>query len=241
MGTLGIISQMTLKVRPKPEASAFVWASFTSLESVGDVLEVLNMSVARPIALDLLSGPAAKLVRGPLSALAGEWIVIIGVEGTATSVRWQLERLLTEMGDLNVTHFEDAEAEAGWASLTEFSTAELGPISCVVSIRPSAVISFVKVIDSGRWAVHTHAGNGIVRLHALDAWTVDQAAAEIDRFRLLAERDGGSVILARCPTAWKSRLGIWGRPRPDWALAGRIKQALDPLGAFNPGRFVEGI
>ena len=31
MGTLGIITQMTLKVTPLPEASAIVWVPFTSL------------------------------------------------------------------------------------------------------------------------------------------------------------------------------------------------------------------
>jgi len=46
------------------------------------------------------------------------------------------------------------------------------------------------------------------------------------------------LILPRCPTAWKASLRVWGTPRPDWALAERVKQALDPRGVMNPGRFV---
>jgi glycolate oxidase FAD binding subunit len=241
MGTLGIITQMTLKVRPKPEASAFVWVPFTSLASLDGTLDALNSSAARPIALDLLSAPAARIIGDSLNAPADEWVVVIGLEDNSTSVSWQINRLMIELGRADLTVFQNDHGAAGWSGLIEFSVAELGPISCVVSVRPSGVIPFVESVDPGRWAVQAHAGNGIVRLHALDEWTMDQAAAEIERFRSRTERDGGSVILARCPTAWKARLGVWGRPRPDWTLAKRIKQALDPAGALNPGRFVAGI
>ena len=54
----------------------------------------------------------------------------------------------------------------------------------------------------------------------------------------MAARDGGNLILSRCPTEWKERLRVWGEPRPDWAIAERVKAALDPHGAMNPGRFV---
>jgi glycolate oxidase FAD binding subunit len=232
---------MTLKVRPQPEASAIVWVPFTSLASLSDCFDALNTSAARPVAFDLLSAPAARRIGNPLNAPAGDWIVVIGLEDNSTSVHWQLNRLMNELGRTDLTVFEAAHAEAAWAALTELSVAELGPVSCVVSVRPSGVIPLVEAIDPGRWAVQAHAGNGIVRLHALDTWTLDQAAVELDRLRLLTERDGGSMILASCPTAWKARLGVWGRPRADWGLARRIKQALDPIGAFNPGRFLDGI
>jgi glycolate oxidase FAD binding subunit len=241
MGTLGIITQMTLKVRPKPEASAFIWTPFPSLASLGSTIDALNTSATRPVALDLLSAPAARIIGEPLNLPTGDWILVIGLEDNATSVSWQINRLMIELGRADLTILEHALAAAGWASLTEFSVAELGLVSCVVSVRPSDVIPFVESIDPGRWAVQAHAGNGIVRLHALGEWTLDQAAAEIDRFRAMTERDGGSVILGRCPSECKAQLGVWGRPRPDWALAQRIKQALDPTGVLNPGRFVGGI
>jgi glycolate oxidase FAD binding subunit len=241
MGTLGIITQVTLKVRPRPEASAIVWVPFTSLASLGDALEALNTSGSRPVALDLLGAPAARIIGEPLNVPASDWVLVIGLEDNATSLSWQFNRLMIELGRADLTFFQDEHAAAGWSALTEFSTAKLGPVSCVASIRPSGVIPFVNSIDPGRWAVQAHAGNGIVRLHALGDWTLDDAAAEIERFRTLTEPDGGSMILARCPTEWKLRLGVWGRPRPDWALAERVKQALDPIGAFNPGRFVGSI
>jgi hypothetical protein len=59
--------------------------------------------------------------------------------------------------------------------------------------------------------------------------------------RSLTRQAAGNIVLPRCPVAWKSRLPIWGEPRGDVAVMRRIKQALDPHGLFNPGRFLEGI
>ena len=74
--------------------------------------------------------------------------------------------------------------------------------------------------------------------HALGEWTLEEMARPDREVPQLAVQDGGNLILARCPTAWKESLRVWGKPRPDWAIAERIKAALDPHAAMNPGRFV---
>ena len=43
--------------------------------------------------------------------------------------------------------------------------------------------------------------------------------SKIEKLRALATRDGGNLILSRCPTEWKERLRVWGEPRADWAIA----------------------
>ena len=54
----------------------------------------------------------------------------------------------------------------------------------------------------------------------------------------LIRRSTGSLIVPRCPTAWKETLRVWGDPRGDWPVGARVKEALDPAGVLNPGRFV---
>jgi len=145
---------------------------------------------------------------------------------------------MIELGRTNIVIREGTEAEPLWTALTEFQTAELGPIGFTANVRPSTVAPFVKDIDPTLWALQAHAGNGIVRGHSLGATDIEALAPEIERLRASAVRDGGNLVLARCPTEAKERLRVWGEPRPDWSLAERIKHTLDPRGLLNPGRFV---
>lgn len=241
LGTLGIITQMTLKVRPFPEASALVWAPFAALDPIGAVLDALNTSDARPVAIELLSPLAARSIGEPLGLPGEGFVVVIGLEESAASVRWQINRILIELGRTDLKILEEDAAAPLWSALTEFQAAEAGLIQCAANLPPSRVGPFLQAVDAARWSVQAHAGNGIVRLQGQGEWTLDEASAEIDRFRGQAVRDGGNLIVSRCPTHWKERLRVWGEPRADWALARKIKQTLDPHGALNPGRFVGGI
>ena len=240
MGTLGIIVQLTLKVRPIPEASAIAWVPLTGPIAAAEQLDRLNTSATRPIALDLLNAPAARTI-GQSFGLSGEYPVLaIGFEDNADSVRWQIDRLKSEVGRTDLIVVDGERAVSLWDALNGFQAAGQGPLSFVANLSPSMVAGFVEGLDPGRWSVQAHAGNGIVCAHALGEWTLEEAARTIEPFRQRAVRDGGNLILSRCPTEWKERLRVWGEPRADWAIAERVRAALDPHGAMNPGRFVVG-
>jgi glycolate oxidase FAD binding subunit len=241
LGTLGIITRMTLKVRPIPEASAMVWVPLDGLDDAARALEKLNTSDARPIAIELLSHQAAGAVGAGLGLPEGPWVLAIGLEDNAASVRWQLGRLMIELGRSDLAIREAAGAVEIWSGLIEFQAGDPGPLGCSVALRPSRVASFLAQVDPARWAAQAHAGSGIVRLQGLGQWDLERAAGEVARLRSMTQADGGSLVVARCPAEWKSTLSVWGPRRPDWALAEKVKRALDPAGVLNPGRFVGGI
>jgi glycolate oxidase FAD binding subunit len=163
---------------------------------------------------------------------------VIGFEDNAESVRWQIDRSRTELGQTSYL-LEDEYATPLWNALTQFpAQTGFGPISLVANILPSSVVTFAGGLDPERWMVQAHAGNGIVRGHVLGDRTLEEATQEIESLRKAAVREGGNLILLRCPTEWKERLRVWGQPRPDWALGARVRAVLDPHGAMNPGRFV---
>jgi glycolate oxidase FAD binding subunit len=238
LGTLGIICQMTLKVRPAPEAAAIVWAGYDRPEAVAEALDRLNTSATRPVAIDLLNRPAAARVGGPLGLPEAPSVLVVGFEEASEAVAWQVQAIRAELKGANLTVVEGGETLPLWSALTELQAADLGPVSFEATLRPSSVVRYFAAIDPGRWAFHAHAGNGIVRGHALGEWTEAEADSAIARLRAAAVDEGGALTLPRCPTAWKARLRVWGDPRPDWDLARRVKQALDPKGLMNPGRFV---
>lgn len=241
MGTLGVITQATLKVRPKPEASAVAWAPLDDGDALDRALERLNVSETRPVALELLNASAASRIATATNLPAGRFVVVLGFEDNADSVAWQLDRIRLELDSRELVIAVAAESEPIWRALVEFPADEPGTLGFQANIRPRSVAAFVERLDPGRWRVKAHAGNGIVQAHGLGEWTLEEAEAELVALRSTAVADDGNLILPRCPTAWKARLGVWGDPRDDWSLAKRVKAALDPSGALNPGRFVDSV
>jgi glycolate oxidase FAD binding subunit len=238
LGTLGILSQLTLKVRPMPESTAIVWSRFSRLEEMPKVLDALNTSGTRPVALEILDSSAARQIGASRGLPHDGWVLVVGLEDNAASVRWQVDRLLTELGRSELTVLQDEGASEIWSALTDFQATASGPIQCLASVPPSSMVEFLMEARRGEWCLQSHAGNGVIRLNGPGTWDLEAAEAEVQRLRTLAARRSGHVVLVRCPTDWKARLGVWGPPRPDWALSQRVKSALDPAGAMNPGRLI---
>ena len=240
MGTLGIITHLTLKVRPKPETSAVAWVPYFDIDRLDADLAALGTSATRPVAVELLNRSAARAV-GEARGLEGDdFVLAIGFEDNAHSVAWQLDRLRFEMpgraGDFRTVM--DDEADPIWQSLTSFQAATPGAISITANLTPSQVVPFVRSLKPGRWSVQAHAGNGIVRAHSLGESILEVIGPELDALRERAVAAGGNLVVTRCPAAWKDRLSVWGRRRGDWALMEKLKAALDPGHVMNPGRFV---
>ena len=166
MGTLGVITQLTLKVRPSPEAERPGLGPVHERRGPGSRArphEHLRDPPGGPRRLQPRPAPQAGAALGlPVE----DWTLVVGFEDNAASVTWQLDRLMIELGRTNIVIREGADAESLWSALIEFQDAEVGPVSFVANLRPSSVVSFVKDLDPALWALQAHAGNGIVRGHA---------------------------------------------------------------------------
>ena len=229
LGTLGVITELTLKVNPRPEASALVSVDYDSLAEVAATLDRLNLSGTRPIALELITNPPE---------LRRRWALKIGFEGNRAAVNWQVDRLISELYRSNSATDREVEAESEWSTMIEDEVHAAGLLSFAASFTPSQALVFLDRVGLDRWSVRVHAGNGVVRGTARAVKDEEAWATEVDRLRGEAINLGGSLILTRCPTEWKARFQVWGPPRPDWAIAERVKRALDPGHILNPGRFV---
>ena len=87
LGTLGIITQATLKLRPHAEAQALVRLD-VALEKVDELLELVHRSQTRPVCVDLLN-PAAATASGLEWARNG-WLLVVGFEDNEQAVAWQV-------------------------------------------------------------------------------------------------------------------------------------------------------
>ncbi len=243
-GTLGILSQITLKLRPLAETSALLWVAFESLEKIEQALQRLMLSAARPVAIEVLNQNAAQLIstaaRGPSIPLAS--VLCIGVEGSAREVAWQLEALVKEMNDCGAQSIEqihEPDATRLWESLTEFPTCSDDPLTFQANLLPSRSLEFASRATQHGVAVQLHAGNGIVIGQLPDeVATIEQTMTVLNDLRQLARSAAGNLVVLHCDPEWKSKMPMCGDPEPSWGLMQRIKRQLDPQGLLNPGRFV---
>ena len=67
LGTLGVIAEMTLKVRPRPEATAMAIVPLDDAPSLADALDRLNTSATRPVAIEVLNNAAARDIEAGMS------------------------------------------------------------------------------------------------------------------------------------------------------------------------------
>ncbi len=221
LGTLGVLTQLTLKVKPKPESAAAL-AFGCDASNLDAMLNLLHASKARPTIVEVLSRRAAgvnPLFNTNSNALTtAEYVIAIGFEEKAITVEWQRQTLLDEMkaaGVRDVTPI--AEPAALWSSITALQTRPESRFIWKVSVPPSEVASFICGLPDG--LVHAHALNGIVWVHDFESLATKHHAT-----------------LFRCPRELKASKALCGTHTPAWELMKHVKRTLDPNNVFNPGR-----
>lgn len=246
-GTLAVLVQLTLMVKPMPEDSAFVLAEVPD----GDTAERLLAGLARtrtlPCAVELLAGPAWEWL-GEDGKSPADWRIAVGLEGSADEVSWMLNQLQTEWREAGVAAPRTVLGEAAqvfWERLVEFPSGRASPhgdqaLTVQFHVLPSAVCGLVQrllALDS-RASIQAHAGNGIVvaRLGVV----AEEAAAMIEqRLRPLAASFGGhAVVVARPPGCDLSPHVLFGPAPPGWEVMQAIKRQFDPKRILNRGRFL---
>ena len=256
-GTLAVITQVTLKIKPRPQASAWAWCELPSLAKADELVAALATTATTPTAIELVAGPPPGQgdVPQPFASSAAAR-VLVGFEGTSVEVAWQLERLADEWRAAGVSFQSIGEPDAVaaiWSQLSEFPVAEGAGGTGVVptpaiavlkaNVLPSKVTGFIEQLGqlAPGASIVAHAGSGIV-LVRLDAAPAGGLAAAIVRHWQPAARaaSGNLVVLASREAAELTRQVIWGTPRDDARMQIAVKRQFDPQDILNPGRFVYG-
>jgi len=253
MGTLGIISEMTLKVQPKSEAVASVMVTYPALRAALESAQSLLRSDLMPDAMEALNGAAFAAATG--TSLTAPWILMLRFGETDAAVRWQVDRLreltpslggsvLNVLGTVESAEFWQRMASAR-APLDDGETLWL---KCSILYQHAAEAERRMSEFGERMQAHAllfcHVGTTI--LHGRYTWPEGGCPAA-DLARAITElRDhcvsaGGHLLVEKARPDVKRGLDVWGYETPALELMRRIKSQFDPKGLLNPGRFVGGI
>ena len=234
LGTLGLLTQVTLKLTPRAEERAFVAFGLTGA-SVGPTLDRLHASHARPGVVELLNAAAARRLGVALPG-SDEWVIVAGFEEKRVTVAYQLATLKAELAAApvrDVTEFRGPDAAALLTALTQNLAEPAEGVSFKASVLPSRLAAFALDAASRHGvAVHAHALSGVVYAYLPADVSREDAAGTLARLTPTA----GSLVVRRCPSAWATVLPGTPMTGVDFELMRAVKRTLDPDDLFNPGR-----
>jgi glycolate oxidase FAD binding subunit len=230
-GTLGVLTEITLKVLPAPEATgtlvlpgldaaAGIAAMSAALGSPFDVSAAAWLpaeAVAATPALDGVSGPAA----------------LIRIEEFADSVTYRIGRLRDQFALPGAVTLGTEASRSVWRDIRDVRPLAPRAEDAVwrVSVRPSAGAGILGALRPHGAAGFLDWGGGLV-------WLAGPAdAATHLRVEAAARAAGGTWTLLRAPDALRAAVRVIpDEPPPLARITREVKAAMDPAGIFNPGR-----
>ncbi len=238
-GTLGIITQLTFRVYPLPEASESV-VLFGAAGAIAQATSTLLSSALTPVSADVLS---PKLVEA-LGIGQGTGLAV-RFQSIAPSVQEQISRLVEVGQALDLSHAKyGAAADADlWERLRERMTIAPNPsaIACKIGIQPAAAIALLDLMDQlsiSSWTAQIHAASGLGRLMIADTALRSEV---ITKIRTFCQTHQGFLTVVQAPGSLKQQVDVWGYGGNAIAVMRDIKHQFDPKSLLSPHRFVGGI
>ena len=248
-GTLAVIVDVTVKLRPLPEEERLVSVSFERLKDAASATRALMASDLIPNALELLDADAARVLDPSVSSRT---MLVVGFDGLAEQVQWQCDELAALVGPLGGSAVQPLPSET-WDRLGSVAAAALGGMPAALmrlSVMPAQageVMEQAALAARARGlltACAAHAGLGVVRAALFsprEGGEIAPVTAALGDWRAIARGAGGHAVLEWAPLAVKSQVPVWDDAGAAGRIMQRIKAQLDPRNLLNPGRFVAGI
>ena len=254
-GTLGIVTEATVRLIPAPEAAVTLLACFSSIEDVAPAVRLLLSRGQVPSCIELLDAEAIRIVR-PEAGLTipqeTNAILLIELDGDAGRLEGDLEscgNALIDVGALEVLVAQNSsERERLWSARRELSYSlrrqaknKLSEDIVVPRTKMAALLQTCSELsDEAELVIPTygHAGDG--NLHVNFLWDDPSQKENVDRaIARLFER----VIELRGTLSGEHGIGILKAPYLPLEqsaalidLQTRIKQLFDPKHILNPGK-----
>jgi len=242
-GTLGLITELTFKLRPRPAETRTIIAtgSLASLLAAGRA--VISGSLF-PVAVELLSSRMADHLK--VGGRPRDFALLVRFAGASRSVVSETAQALKLVrSDRDSQARTVDEDERLWSGLAAVTLRLADNLSWRASLRPGDLVSFVNEVaaletdEASHPSLMWHAGVGDGRLRAIAKPPVyhREAVRALERLRQKAETLSGNLVVESAPIEIKNEFDAWGGFGSAAELMSRVKSELDPQNLLSPGRF----
>lgn len=250
MGTLGVVSEITLKLRPITKAESLLLLKFpgASMETVkAFAIQILD-TIVEPVALELMN-PAlsGKLINEKVFALA------ISFEDVESSVQYQEEFVRNiQPAGTELSVLKEQDAKSFWAEFygnvpnanepVDGNEIEAALKIGTVNMDVTEILKVCETVqDTHNLLVEAHGGLGHGISQVVLRGAEQDIISAIQTLREKAVQLNGYAVVKHLPLALRRQVQVWGeKPAYQFLLDG-VKAKVDPNRILNPGRFVGGI
>ncbi len=247
LGTLGVIVELTFKLRPLPTSDQIVVlaaedfpAALVAARAAGQAEPLLQAAVA------VSAASVNALASVELDVAPGAAAVVLRMSGLEQSVLETLDsaaRAARNAGATGGRPSPDGVIEIWQAILDlELATAD-DQLRLRLGVRPASLGDAQRelarhVPGAERWIGAADSGLLFVDAPCDD---VADAARNLQAARAALEPLGANLTIDQAPLNLKRLIDIWGSAGPGARLMHRVKDEFDPQHILNPGRYVDGI
>lgn len=257
-GTFGVITELTMKLLPRPAAQATVLAIFADVLAAGACISALLRRGLRPAVLELADRSSIEHIRERsryrFPAEAGAF-VLIELDGDEDALATAVERVAVEcdeLGAIDVMMATGADRAALWDARRQISGAlkaahriKVNEDLCVPRgkiVEMLARIDRVAAAHQLPIAVFGHAGDGNLHVNILSDDDPDDAAARA-RVMAAAQELFVHTVELRGTLSGEHGIGLSKRDFMPLEQGERVlewqrrwKAMWDPAGLLNPGK-----
>jgi len=254
-----VVTEATLRLLPFPPARAVLSASFPALQQASDAVQRILAAGYLPAALEVADAftlNAARQHLGQAIVPEGEGHLLVEIDGQPDSVKSEaaaLAELLRKQGALHLREaYGDEEGEKLWELRRKFS--ESLKSTGLIKLNEDIVVPRSRLVDLAEFAAGLrerygypvacfgHAGDGNIHVNIMAADYDNPVVHEkVERAldELFAQILAWGGVITGEHGVGLAKLRWW--PEATTLVSRQVhnalKQALDPNGILNPGKF----